>query len=368
MDFNFNMPARVLGGKQALLKHKDELTAFGKSALIVCGKSSAALSGALDDVKTALNELNINYEIFDGITQNPKTSDCTLAGKTARDFGAEFIIGIGGGSQLDAAKAVAVFAANEDIIADGIYTSEIKNSPLPTVLIGTTAGTGSEVTGVSVLTRENGRKKSVSGKNYYASLVFADASYTYSVPFSFTVSTAVDALSHAVESFFSNKCEINSYTYAKAAIPILWAEIKKLADTKELPDNDGRDRLYCASLLAGMALNITGTCFPHTLGYMLTEQCSVPHGFACAAFLPEFLRRAEKYSPKKAREFYSLLDESLGSFTLTLVELNDLSGVHFSKELIGEYCGGWQSVKNFDNTPGGFSSELANELISRLFG
>ncbi|MBQ5994664.1 MAG: iron-containing alcohol dehydrogenase [Clostridia bacterium] len=368
MLFNFNMPVRVIGEKNAVLLHSNELAHFGKKAFIVCGKGSAVLSGAIDDVKNALEREGVGYFVFDKITQNPKASDCFEAGKAARELGSDFIIGIGGGSQLDAAKAAAVYASADFSRAEEIYTAECKRSPLPTVLVGTTAGTGSEVTAVSVLTRENGRKKSVSGPAYFAKLAFADPKYTYSVPYFYTVSTAVDALSHAVESLFSKKSDVNSELYARAAIPPILYELKKMSQTGECPDESGRDRLYCASLLAGMALNITGTCFPHTLGYALTEQFSVPHGFACAAFLPAFLERAESFLPERACGFYNLTGETHESFTRLLSSLNRLENVRFTEDVIDSYCEGWKNVKNFDNSPGGFNCAEAKALLSRLFG
>ena len=366
MQYSFNMPVRVIGGEHAVLNNMQELSVYGKRAFIVCGKGSAEKSGALRDVTEALENCGIEFEIFNGITQNPKTFDCHKAGEKARNFGANFIIGIGGGSQLDAAKAVAVYTSDETLAPEDIYSFKGAGNIPPVVLVGTTAGTGSEVTAVSVLTRESGRKKSVSGNPYFAKLVFADPKYTYSVPFDFTASTAVDAFSHAVESLFSKKADINSLMFAKTAIPVLWEEIKKLSETGQVPNREGRDRLYYASLTAGMALNLTGTCFPHTLGYTLTEQFNVPHGFACAAFLPDFIKRAEEFSPDRATEFYSLINNSFDDIKNVLLSLKSYEDIHFSEEQIRDYCGGWSGVKNFDNTPGGFTKEDAEKLLRKF--
>ena len=86
MTYGFYMPVNVIGGKDAVSQHKDELALLGKSCLIVCGQNSAQLSGALADVTKALDELEIKYTVFDEITQNPKTSDCHRAGQVARDY------------------------------------------------------------------------------------------------------------------------------------------------------------------------------------------------------------------------------------------------------------------------------------------
>lgn len=366
MSFSFYMPVRIFSGKGAVLNHSDELKKYGGKCQIICGGSSAKLSGAFDDVVSALNKNKIDFTVCDYITQNPKAAECHRAGLQARKFGAEFIIGIGGGSQLDAAKATAVYAADEELSAEDIYTKPVR-SPLPVILVGTTAGTGSEVTGVSVLTRENGKKKSVSGENYYAKLVFADPAYTYSVPYKFTVSTAADAFSHAVESLFSNKADIISQGFARHAIKPLWECLKYFSNNQTLPSEEMRDTLYYSSLLAGMALNATGTCFPHTLGYTLTEDYSFPHGFACSAFLPAFVKRALEFKTELAEDFLCEIGASYTEFEELIFSLIDLKDVKMSKEQISDYCKNWKNVKNFDNTPGGFSCADAEKLLTELF-
>ncbi len=367
MDFNFNMPVRVIGGKGAVKDHKEIFSYYGKSCLIVCGEGSARLSGALSDVREVLDGLEISYGVFDTITQNPRTEDCVAAGKAARDYNAQFIVGIGGGSQLDVAKAAAVYASNKHLEADDIYTVPLMLPPLPVILIGTTAGTGSEVTGVSVLTRTDGKKKSVSGDNYYAKVAFADPTYTYSVPYHFTVSTAVDAFSHAVESLFSNKADSISKEFARAAIPVIWDGLKFFYENSALPTDTMRDELYYASLYAGMALNITGTCFPHTMGYVLTENFGVPHGFACAAFLPAFVKRALEFKNTMATQFLSELGVSVFEFENILNSLNDLGNISMTKEQIESCTSAWQNVKNFANTPGSFDKNDAAALLEDMF-
>ena len=361
------MPVRVISGKDAVLKNKDIFAKYGSKCLIVCGKESAASSGALSDVKQALDGCKTEYIVFDSVTQNPRTEECLTAGKTARDFGVEYIIGIGGGSQLDAAKATAVYASNKLLTADGIYSQGSMLPPLPVILIGTTSGTGSEVTGVSVLTNESGRKKSVSGESYYARVAFADPKYTYSMPFGVTVSTAIDAFCHAVESLLSNKAGEQSKMYARRAVVPLWSAITEMARTNEFPDKDTRDELYSCSLFAGLAINITGTCYPHTLGYTLTEDYGLPHGLACAAFLPSFIKRALEYKNAEAAEFLSMINMNYPEFERTVFSIVPIRDITASKEQIISYCERWQGVKNFINSPGGFSASDAEAVLSELF-
>lgn len=367
MNLNTYMPVRIISGHGCLKENADVLRQFGDKCLIVTGGRSAKESGALKDATESLEKLGISYEIFDGITQNPYTEDCHRAGDAARKCGAQFIFGIGGGSPLDASKAVAIYAANPELSAADIYLRQYQNAPLPVVLVGTTAGTGSEVTGVAVLTNsENGMKKSISGADCYAAVSFCDAAYTSSMPYGVTVSTALDAISHAAESYFSSVSNEISELYAEKAFALLKDGLFGFTRNRNLPDENGRETLYRASLFAGLALNITGTCFPHTMGYILTEDFAIPHGRACAAFLPDFLMIAENFCPEKAKKLYELMgtnrDELLSMLgTLAAVD------VSMTREKAEEYGKRWTSpVKNFSRTPGHFTAETAVSILLKF--
>lgn len=365
-DFSFYMPVNILGGKNSLQNNKNIFLSLGKKCLIVTGKTSAKKSGALDELISVFNDLNIEYAVFDKITENPLTKTCCDGGKVTREFGADFVVGIGGGSSLDASKAICVYATNPHIINDDIYTAEVLNEPLPLVVMGTTSGTGSEVSGVSVLTRENGRKQSISGKNYYARYALADAKYTYSVPYRTTVSTALDALAHAIESMFSPRADFLAQQFALISIKMIYPVLQKLYETKELPTNEERDTLYFASLYAGFALNKGGTGFPHGMGYALTEDYNVPHGIACAVFIPQYLTEAEKANPV----LFSQVLDAMNCHKASAEKLiEDLCDLHLSipDDKINEYVSRWKSLKNFKNSPTDFNNEDAGCLVKRLF-
>lgn len=366
MDFELNIPARVISGKGCVLKNSALLSSFGKSCLIVTGKSSAKKSGALSDVTAALEKEKIGFEIFDDITPNPLLSSCFSAGKKARLSGADFIVGIGGGSVLDAAKAAAVYAANGALSPLDIYAAKKRNRAVPLVLISTTAGTGSEVGKVAVLTNdETGRKKSIAYDDCFPSLTFADSTYTHAMPFGTTVSTALDALCHALEGFFSPGCTDIPAMFALKGIGLLWPELKKLRETKALPSDDSRTALYYGSLYAGITLSYCGTAFPHPLGYVLTESFGVPHGFACSAFMSEFIERAEKSESEKLQTVLPSLGETKQSFCRVVKELTVLPKISLSEDEIQKICSRWDqsSPGNFAHSPGGFSKSDAEEIF-----
>ena len=151
MQFGYYMPTRIYFGQGCVVQNQAEFAKWGKRALIVTGRNSARVSGALQDVCAALDEQNIAWEIFDQIGENPTFAMVEAGGAAGRKFGPDMVVAIGGGSPLDAAKAIAVLTVNEMTAAklyDGNYAAE----PLPILAVPITAGTGSEVTQYSVLT------------------------------------------------------------------------------------------------------------------------------------------------------------------------------------------------------------------------
>ncbi len=362
---NGYMPSNVFFGKRALLDNAAELLTLGKKCLVVTGGSSARISGALDDAESALKEKGIDYRIFSEIGPNPLLSVCHKAGKAASDMGADFIFGIGGGSVLDAAKAVAIYAANPHLKAEDIYNRSYDNSPLSVALVGTTSGTGSEVTGVSVLTNDmTGRKKSISGADCYAKLVFADPGYTASMPRKVAVSTGLDAFSHAVEGWFAPKMQESVKLFAIKGLPLIWNGLCRFANGDEYDEKLVSD-MYYGSLHAGVVINTCGTAFPHPLGYVLTENYGVPHGQACAAFLPAFLERAEVYAPEKLRELEVLLKADKNEIVRVLKSLSVTNDIIISEEQANKYAKRWEDTvpKNFAASPGGLTPEEAARLL-----
>ncbi len=364
---NSFMPVKVICGENCVKLNKEIWQKAGDSCLIVTGKSGAVKSGALDDVCAILDELQISYNIFTDISENPSVESCCAAGKLARDMGADFIVGIGGGSALDAAKAVAIFACDETLDCKTIYARKMPAKRLPLYLVGTTAGTGSEVTGVSVLTDVNGFKKSISGADCYAVVSFCDAKYTMSAGYNITVSTALDAYAHALESYFASTANDISELFALKALQLLWKNLKNLQNNADCDiDLQIRNELYAASLYAGLAINVTGTAFPHTAGYILTEKFNVPHGKACTAFHPQLLDKAEKYRPEKFETVCKLFDTDKNGINTVIATLTNVR-IEITKEDAELFCSRWTtSVKNFERTPGGYTPQEAAEGLLNL--
>ena len=357
---------KIYSGKNCVLENANIFATYGKKCLIITSRTAGEKSGALADVISALEYNDISYRIFNKITENPLVSTVIEGGAVSREFGADFIVGIGGGSPLDASKAVAICAQNPDYDIDGLYNRKNPSKALPVILVGTTSGTGSEVTGVSVLTNDNTmQKKSIGGADCYGAVAFCDAKYTYSMSYDITVTTALDAFAHAVEGFFSPKCTEYSLMYAKKALPLLYRGLKVLNE-KNCIDEKLREELYLGSIYAGLELNVCGAAFPHTVGYVLTEEFGIPHGKACTAFMPMLLENAKKNIPEKFAEFTEAVEAEEAEIIKIIKELTAVK-IDATDEQIAEWCLRWKDGnKNFDNSPGGFDYKQAEKAMKNL--
>lgn len=359
----FFVPTDLRIGADVVSVSSEAIGALGKRCLVLTGAVSAKKSGALRDLCAVLDDLEIEYHVYDRIRQNPTVSVCEEAGLLAFQIHAEFIVGIGGGSVLDAAKAAAVFAANPSLNERELYAYEWNRAPLPTVCIGTTAGTGSEVTPVSVLTDERGRKRSIRDDRLYPALSLGDPNYLASLPQDFARSCAVDAAAHCIESYFNRNATPISRLFAAEGAAMLAPLLKRT----DAPTDAERGRLYLASIYGGYAISVTGTAFPHAMGYFLTEDYHVPHGTACAVFLPAFLRHAAAAAPQDADAFA----EKTGCSVRSWIDLLDRVTPHVNVTLTDAQIASLRPrfVRNsgLARTVGVFTDDDAVRTLTEIF-
>lgn len=340
----------------------EELFCVGEKAIIVTGKRSAYQSGAFEDVAFNLTMNDIGYEVYDDVKQSPTVSSCIEIAKFAKDNDCDFVIGIGGGSCLDAAKVVSLFMNNESLDEDCLYSKSWKNKRAPLILVGTTAGTGSEVTKVSVLTDKSNRKHSITDDELYADVSFGDPRYTYSLNKKYMTSTGIDALAHLVESYFSNNANDESRKYSREGIKLVYPELLSLLENNFI-ENKQKDNIYKASIKAGYAIDISKTTFAHTLGYYLTENYNIPHGFASFFFLEDLLNYEEENNKKYFDEFIKDIELSKDD----LLKLNKLLpdiNVHFN---VDEVIPRWENAYSIKNTYGNMNiNDIRNILLKHF--
>ena len=360
--FSFFMPTKMVFGPDVVREAGAGL-ALGKKALIVTGRSSARRSGALDDV---LSVLPGEYVVFDQVENNPSVETVIEGGKVAKEEGCDYVLAIGGGSPLDAAKVMAVLAVN-DAHPLQLYQDGWQNRALPIVAIPTTAGTGSEVTQYAVLTiAEEQTKKGLGGPDLFPQVAYLDPKYTESLPLDVTIDTAVDALSHLVESYLSQRATEASELPALQGIALWGTTIPALR--KKVIDREARAALLLASSLGGIAIAQTGTALVHALGYSLTYYDGLPHGRANGVCMPAYLEYTKTVAPERVDTILELLElPSLAAFGGLMHELFAGIGgtLQLSAETIEHYVTKAMLTKNIKNSLGDPSAEDLARILSR---
>lgn len=325
----FFAPTHVYLEKNCVDNHKQELLSYGKRAFIITGKHSSAVNGSLADVLAVLDEASVPYLIYNDIEENPSVETVAKAAAEGKEFQADFVIGIGGGSPLDAAKAIALLIANPQEDAGCLYEPKDLKA-LPVIAIPTTCGTGSEVTPNAVLTRHAFKTKKSISYNIYPELALVDGKYLVSANGRLLIHTAVDALSHCVESRLHAKANVYNHMFSEYGLS-LWGKLAPVLEQiaagpdavpSSLSDED-LEAFMLASTVAGMAIAQTTTSLPHAISYEITYNHGVPHGKACGIFLAAYMDEYARNNPEDVNRVLSLLGfdstESFGEYLRRLL-------------------------------------------------
>lgn len=342
-------PTRIFFARGAVRDNSREM-ALGQKALIVTGQGgSAKRNGALGDVCSALAEHGVAFCIYDRVESNPAVSDMREGAGLARKEQVDFIVGVGGGSPLDAAKAIAVLAVN-DINDEDLFAGRFAKA-LPVAAVPTTARTGSEATPYSILTYPDiNSKKSIYSPLIFPAAAFLDSAYTRSLPDQTTIDTALDAFAHAFESYLTIRTNPLSDALARKVLFITGRYLHKMGQECWSLDENDRDQLLYASLLAGMAISQTGTSIPHALGYSYTYFKGVPHGRANGYVLPPFARFLARHKqPRLWQALESGGFDSLDKFALLIEALSGPAPVldKYEQDKFIDIC---SRAKNLNNT------------------
>jgi alcohol dehydrogenase class IV len=283
---HFVIPNHTVVGTNVLGEAAPLLKKMGNKAFIVTGRH-VAVSDMMKQLTALLDENGIGCVIFDGITGEPTDTMIENGVEMLKSSGCDFIIGIGGGSPLDSAKAIAAMAVNEGSIAD-YNGKEITGEILPLAAIPTTAGTGSEATKFTVITdSEKGIKMLLKGDVLVPKLAIVDSSFTVGAPKSVTSATGLDALTHAVEAYTSRKAFSMTDTLAVSAVKRI---MKYLPIAYKEPDNAlAREQMSIAALEAGICINNSSVTIVHGMSRPIGALFHVPHGMSNAMLLKECL-------------------------------------------------------------------------------
>jgi len=251
--------------------------------------------------------------IFDEVEANPKYTTVNRGAEAARAARADVVIGLGGGSALDAAKAVALLATNPGGIEDYEGRERYRQAPLPVIAIPTTCGTGSEVTWVAVITHTGRKfKMSVKGPLMYPAFALVDPDLLVSLPAPLVASTGLDALTHALEALTAAPATFISDALALEACRLIFARLPE-AFRNIRGDREAREGLMKGSLLAGMAFGNSDVGAVHCLAESIGSLYDTPHGLANAVFLPLVM----EFNLPAAADKYALAAAAIGRDRVT---------------------------------------------------
>ncbi len=343
------LPTRLFFGEGALLHAAGHILKLGSQPLLVTGRSSAKLSGALDELSVVLDRAGMDWKLFDQVEENPSLDTVMEGARKLKESGCDFLIGIGGGSPIDAAKAISLAAANALSRAE-LYQTDKFRSCLPLVAIPTTSGTGTEVTQYSVLTDPlTGIKAGFGHDLAFPRLAVCDPRYTLSLDASVTLNTAIDALSHLLEGIYSSKRQPLLYPLIYAGVKAILDHLKSVLDSPS--DLKGRTELMRASLYGGFTIAQTSTTLQHSLGYPLTTHLGLPHGLSNAVVMRQVL---DLYYPALTEELDSLftaLGLSREEFKAWLVSLPFSADLELSDAFIAASVDEVLASRNMANNP-----------------
>lgn len=254
---------------------------MGKKVLLVTDPGLVK-AGLLDVATNSLNEAGVKYELFDGVVADPPVSVVEAALADAREAGVDGVIGFGGGSSMDVAKLIALLIGGEEKLDDVYGVGQAKGKRLPLIQIPTTAGTGSEVTPISIITVGETEKKGVVAPQLLPDIALLDAELTLGLPAHVTAATGIDAMVHAIESYTSASANNNpvSKALAREALRLLGANIETAV--KDGSNVKARSDMLLGAMLAGQAFANSPVAAVHALAYPIGGIFHVPHGLSNA--------------------------------------------------------------------------------------
>jgi len=296
--YEFRLPGVTHFGWGAVERVGQEAARLGRRAMLVTGRSAMKRTGVADRVLRLLSEAGVSAVLFAEVESDPRAPTIDRAAQTARAASCDVIIGLGGGSPMDAARAVAAMAVLEGSILDYLRGKPIDRPGLPLVNIATTSGTASEITPVAVIIDEDRKvKMGLKSPYWFAKVAITDPELTMTLPPSLTATTGLDALTHAIESYLSTQATPPSEGLALRAVELIRLHLR--AAFADGADRAAREGMALASMTAGMAFGNSGLGLVHALVHPLGAHLGVPHGVGCGRLLPYVMQYNEPAASQK---------------------------------------------------------------------
>ncbi|MDR1788168.1 MAG: iron-containing alcohol dehydrogenase [Treponema sp.] len=311
MQFTYNLPVNLQFGRGIVEEAGKKTGLYGKKALIVTGTSSTKKTGLLGRVQALLEKAGLSWALFDKVTPNPTTATVYEGVTLLKTERCDVVLGLGGGSIMDAAKAIAFMARNDGDLMDYIYGRKAPGEALPIVLIPTTSGTGSEGNSFAVITDSaTGDKKSLRCNQIIAKLSLIDPDLMTTMPRGVLASVGFDALCHCFEAYISKITQPLAASMALDGVALIHESLLPLYEGRGGPDE--WEKLTWASTLGGMSIGLAGVTAPHGLEHPPSGLRDIVHGKGLAALSGAIYRRTIAAAPPPAQERFSELARRMG--------------------------------------------------------
>ena len=311
--FNYYQPTDIRFGWGRINDVGEIVSEFGKSCLMVTVPVFDALAPVFDKIKKSLEDAGVEVYHFEGVVPNPTTDSINQGTAMATENNIEVVLGIGGGSSIDTAKAISVGATHEGEAWDYRLFSdkEITDKRLPIIAVTTTSGTGSQVTPVSVLTKRDVKSKfALVSKLLCPQVSIVDPQLMVTVPEHITASTGFDVFAHAFESYIHNDASVYTDMHALEAIRRVIEYLPIVLENGA--DKEARTEMAWADTLAGLCIANAGTTLPHGIGMAIGGHAPhVMHAEALSVMYPEFMEYTYKSAIEKFATVGRILDRSL---------------------------------------------------------
>ena len=309
-NFSFHTTPQLYFGQGSLERLPQELKQWNPQSILLVSDPGVLKAGITAKVETLIVDAGYRVTIFSEVEPDPRIETAEACANAARSCKADVIIGVGGGSAMDIAKVAAVLAYSKQHIHSMFGIEQVNAAGLALILVPTTAGTGSEVTHIAILSDEQEHlKKGIVSKFLFPRLAIVDPLLTLGVPAAVTAASGMDALLHAVEAFTSKNANDLSDTLARRAMRLI---SENLRDAYQNGQNlEARTGMLEGSMLAGMAFANAGVTAVHAFAYPIGAEFHIPHGVANSIMMGPVLTFNISGNPAKFAEVAECISEKI---------------------------------------------------------
>lgn len=372
MNWEYHQPVNILfgKGKSREISRIARDRGYGRGLLVADPffEKSGLVRSVMDSSEGVL------ADAFTGLSPNPEAEEVDACARQLRIQKLDFVVALGGGSALDCAKAAAGIALSGQSIRRYHGTGEpLPREHLPVIAVPTTAGTGSEVTCVAVISdHARGLKAPIVSETFYPACAVVDPELTYTVPPAVTAGTGIDVLCHALEGFWSRGHQPVCDALALHAVKLVFGFLPRAWACPA--DEEAREKMCEASLMAGLAFTLPKTTAPHACSFPLTNRYHIPHGEACGLTLDWFARiNAEGEERQRLDEFAAALGygnalglaDAIRMLKQQLHLRTDLKDLHLNREEVEQLVAD-SHHPNLLNNPVRVTDEMLREMYGTL--